>query len=131
MVDAAPEPKANMGQPAPRIDGRLKVTGAARYASDIPVANPAFAVLVTSPIAKGKVLSHRSRLGAGHAGRARRADAPEHLGRGEDRHDVEPGRNRLDQACRPLETDQIATTARSSPGRWPTPSRRPATPPTG
>ncbi|WP_406856415.1 xanthine dehydrogenase family protein molybdopterin-binding subunit [Alsobacter sp. KACC 23698] len=57
MVDAAPEPKVNMGQPAPRIDGRLKVTGAARYASDMPVANPAFAVLVTSPIAKGKVLS--------------------------------------------------------------------------
>ena len=31
MNRAAPEPKDNMGQPEPRIDGRLKVTGAARY----------------------------------------------------------------------------------------------------
>jgi xanthine dehydrogenase YagR molybdenum-binding subunit len=44
-----------MGQPTPRIDGVAKVTGAARYASDEPVANPAFAYLVTSTIAKGKI----------------------------------------------------------------------------
>jgi xanthine dehydrogenase YagR molybdenum-binding subunit len=53
MNRAAPEPKANMGDPAPRLDGRLKVTGEARYPSDMPVANPAFAFLVTSAIAKG------------------------------------------------------------------------------
>jgi xanthine dehydrogenase YagR molybdenum-binding subunit len=52
---AAPEPKANMGQPAPRLEARLKVTGQARYASDISVNNPAFAFLVTSPIAKGTI----------------------------------------------------------------------------
>jgi xanthine dehydrogenase YagR molybdenum-binding subunit len=34
---AAPEPNANMGAPAPRLDGHDKVTGAARYASDFPV----------------------------------------------------------------------------------------------
>ena len=55
MNRAAPEPKANMGQPAPRLDARLKVTGEARYASDEPVSNPAFAVLVTSPIARGAI----------------------------------------------------------------------------
>ncbi len=43
------------GQPHPRIDGKAKVTGAARYGSDEPVANPAFAYLVTSSIAKGRV----------------------------------------------------------------------------
>jgi xanthine dehydrogenase YagR molybdenum-binding subunit len=32
-----------MGKPEPRIDGRLKVTGEARYGSDFPVANPAYA----------------------------------------------------------------------------------------
>lgn len=37
MVDAAPTPKENMGQPVPRIDARLKVTGGARYPADIPV----------------------------------------------------------------------------------------------
>ena len=54
---AAPEPKANMGAPAPRYDARLKVTGEARFASDMAVANPANAVLVTSAIAKGRIAS--------------------------------------------------------------------------
>jgi xanthine dehydrogenase YagR molybdenum-binding subunit len=52
---AAPPPNANMGAPAPRLDARLKVTGAARYPSDTPVGNPAYAVLVTSAIAKGRL----------------------------------------------------------------------------
>src|SRR3954464_674334 len=55
MNAAAPEPKANMGEPAPRYDARLKVTGGARYPSDVPVSNPAFAFLVTSGIAKGRI----------------------------------------------------------------------------
>ncbi len=60
MNRAAPEPKDNMGQPEPRIDGRLKVTGEARYGSDFPVNNPAFAFLVTSAIAKGSITEHGS-----------------------------------------------------------------------
>ena len=55
MSSAAPSPKQNMGQPVPRLDARLKVTGRARYASDLPVVNAAFAFLVTSPIARGKI----------------------------------------------------------------------------
>src|SRR3954464_13634002 len=55
MNRAAPEPKSNMGQSEPRIDGRLKVTGEARYASDFAVNNPAFAFLVTSGIARGSI----------------------------------------------------------------------------
>lgn len=55
MNRAAPEPKANMGQPVPRLEARLKVTGQARYASDIPVNNPAFGFLITSPIARGRI----------------------------------------------------------------------------
>ena len=39
----------------PRADARVKVTGAARYPSDIPVANPAFACLATSAIALGSI----------------------------------------------------------------------------
>jgi len=53
---AAPAPKANMGQPVPRYDARLKVTGGARYPSDVAVNNPAFAFLVTSAIAKGRIM---------------------------------------------------------------------------
>ena len=52
---AAPAPKANMGEPVPRLDARLKVTGEARYPADVPLNNPAFAVLVTSSIAKGRL----------------------------------------------------------------------------
>ncbi|HEY2137830.1 MAG TPA: xanthine dehydrogenase family protein molybdopterin-binding subunit [Xanthobacteraceae bacterium] len=52
---AAPEPKQNMGEPAPRLDARLKVTGEARYPADFPVNNPAYAYLVTSSIAKGRL----------------------------------------------------------------------------
>jgi xanthine dehydrogenase YagR molybdenum-binding subunit len=55
MNRATPDPGRNMGEPLPRVDGRLKVTGAARYGSDYPVANPAYAFLVTSAIAKGRI----------------------------------------------------------------------------
>ena len=54
---AAPQPMDNMGAPAPRYDARLKVTGQARYSTDTPLANPAYAVLVTSAIAKGTLTS--------------------------------------------------------------------------
>ena len=57
MSAAAPQPKENMGNPEPRLDGRAKVMGAAHYASDFRLANPAFAYLVTSAIAKGKIQS--------------------------------------------------------------------------
>ena len=43
------------GKSTPRIDGVAKVTGAARYASDEPIAHCAFAYLVTSAIARGRV----------------------------------------------------------------------------
>jgi xanthine dehydrogenase YagR molybdenum-binding subunit len=56
MSRAAPQPLENMGRPEPRVDGRLKVTGAARYGSDFPVAKPAFAYLVTSAIALGRIV---------------------------------------------------------------------------
>ncbi len=45
-----------IGSPATRIDGRAKVTGRALYASDEPVVHPAYAFLVTSPIARGRIL---------------------------------------------------------------------------
>jgi xanthine dehydrogenase YagR molybdenum-binding subunit len=55
MSVAAPEPKANMGQPVPRYDAIAKVTGKAKYAADVALVNPAYAYLVTSSIAKGRV----------------------------------------------------------------------------
>ena len=44
-----------IGKPALRIDGPAKVTGRALYASDETVANPAYAFLVTSAVARGRL----------------------------------------------------------------------------
>ncbi|WP_321887974.1 xanthine dehydrogenase family protein molybdopterin-binding subunit [Paraburkholderia bannensis] len=52
------EPTSQLiGQPIDRIDGMLKVTGAASYASDFPEARLAHAVLVTSTVASGTLAS--------------------------------------------------------------------------
>ncbi len=44
-----------VGASIPRIEGRAKVTGRALYASDEAVASPAYAFLVTSTIARGRI----------------------------------------------------------------------------
>lgn len=44
-----------IGSAHDRIDGRLKVTGGARYAADFAVPNPLYAHLVVSTIARGRI----------------------------------------------------------------------------
>ncbi len=44
-----------IGKPLDRVDGRLKVTGRARYAAEFPVKNPAYAALVRSTVAEGVI----------------------------------------------------------------------------
>src|SRR3954467_2497003 len=46
----------NVGQPFVRRDGRAKVTGEAKYAYEIPVPGAVYGVLVTSAIAKGRLV---------------------------------------------------------------------------
>ncbi|WP_207481980.1 xanthine dehydrogenase family protein molybdopterin-binding subunit [Arenibaculum pallidiluteum] len=53
------DPQSLLGQATPRVDGVAKVTGAARYAADEVVANPAYAYLVTSAIARGRIAGFR------------------------------------------------------------------------
>src|SRR5438552_2288033 len=45
-----------VGQPIHRVDGRLKITGAAKYAADYHFENMAYAVPIQSGIARGQVL---------------------------------------------------------------------------
>jgi xanthine dehydrogenase YagR molybdenum-binding subunit len=45
----------SVGTPLNRVDGRLKVTGGAKYAAEFALPNVAHAVIVTSTIAKGRV----------------------------------------------------------------------------
>jgi xanthine dehydrogenase YagR molybdenum-binding subunit len=44
-----------VGAPVPRVDGRLKVTGAARYTAEIPIDELAYGVMVQSTIARGAI----------------------------------------------------------------------------
>lgn len=46
-----------VGQPIVRLDGLAKVTGKARYSYEIPVAGVAYAVMITSGIARGRILA--------------------------------------------------------------------------
>jgi xanthine dehydrogenase YagR molybdenum-binding subunit len=46
---------AALGDPMDRVDGRLKVTGAATYAAEYPLAQLTHAVLVSSKIARGTI----------------------------------------------------------------------------
>jgi xanthine dehydrogenase YagR molybdenum-binding subunit len=45
-----------IGTPTPRIDGRAKVTGAAKYAGEFNVPNLAYAFVIESTIAKGRIV---------------------------------------------------------------------------
>src|SRR3954468_18339503 len=48
-------PDTTIGQPIDRIDGKAKVTGAARYSGDMRAEHPAFGVMVTSTIGRGTI----------------------------------------------------------------------------
>ena len=48
---------AIVGQPLDRVDGRLKVTGGARYAAEFPVPGVVHAVLVQSSVAAGEIVA--------------------------------------------------------------------------
>ena len=47
----------SIGEPLDRVDGRLKVTGGARYAAEYQIPDLVHAVLVTSSIARGRIRS--------------------------------------------------------------------------
>ncbi|MFD0662995.1 xanthine dehydrogenase family protein molybdopterin-binding subunit [Thermocatellispora tengchongensis] len=46
---------AAVGESRPRIEGRLKVTGAARYTADVPVAGLAHGWVVTATVSRGRI----------------------------------------------------------------------------
>ncbi|WP_285106022.1 hypothetical protein [Promicromonospora sp. MEB111] len=48
-------PRSPVGRETERVDGRLKVTGAAEYSGDYRAADLAHAYLVTSTVARGTV----------------------------------------------------------------------------
>jgi xanthine dehydrogenase YagR molybdenum-binding subunit len=51
----------SIGKPVDRVDGKLKVMGAATYAAEFPIKNLAYGVSITSTITKGRVKNIDSR----------------------------------------------------------------------
>lgn len=58
-MSAALKTTGEIGRSPPRIEARLKVTGEARYSSDMAVERPAYAYLKTSSIALGHITAMR------------------------------------------------------------------------
>ncbi|WP_030671879.1 xanthine dehydrogenase family protein molybdopterin-binding subunit [Streptomyces sp. NRRL B-1347] len=60
MTTTAPRPTAHdgpVGRPLDRVDGHAKVTGAARYAAEVPLPGLTHAVLVGARVAHGRITS--------------------------------------------------------------------------
>ena len=61
MPDKAPDPligtQKSVGQPLSRLDGALKVMGRARFSAEVPFENLAYAAVVYSSIARGRIRS--------------------------------------------------------------------------
>jgi xanthine dehydrogenase YagR molybdenum-binding subunit len=55
VISPRKETEQVVGKPINRVDGRLKIMGAASYAAEIPQENIAHAVLIQSTIAKGRI----------------------------------------------------------------------------
>ncbi|MGI4791677.1 MAG: xanthine dehydrogenase family protein molybdopterin-binding subunit [Janthinobacterium lividum] len=49
------KPGKAVGMPLDRVDGRLKVTGGAKYSGDMPVADVVYAALIMSTVARGTI----------------------------------------------------------------------------
>ncbi len=77
--------KTYIGTATSRVDGRAKVTGAAKYAGEFITAGLAHASVVTSTIAKGRIARIDASEALSRRRRDRRAHAPEPAAHGERR----------------------------------------------
>ena len=79
-----------IGQPISRIDGRLKVTGGARYTADIPVEGIVHGVIVQSTIANGRTTSIDTSRGRARSRRVGSVYASQHAAHEPDPKALEP-----------------------------------------
>ena len=68
MANSSESSTAVIGLPEDRVDGRLKVTGGAKYSAEMPVAGVLHAVMVMSTIANGSIKSIDSTVALAHPG---------------------------------------------------------------
>ncbi len=57
-----------VGKPLNRVDGKLKITGRARYAAEFPLENLAYAVCLSSTVARGRIQSIDTKAAEGLPG---------------------------------------------------------------
>ncbi len=112
--DCSNAPRAHAGSPIDRIDGPLKVTGAARYAADAPVEHPLFAVLVQSTISRGRIRAIDETRRARRRRRRRGAHASQRAARHADRLRLHQPRRSPSRTCMPLQTRRGAATGAST-----------------
>src|SRR5690349_1348219 len=58
----------SVGKPVPRLDGRLKVTGAAKYTADVKLPGMLYGVMITSPYAHARIKSIDTSAAEQHPG---------------------------------------------------------------
>ncbi|MGX1673224.1 xanthine dehydrogenase family protein molybdopterin-binding subunit [Streptomyces sp. NPDC055400] len=64
----SPQPQSAVGAPLSRVDGRLKVTGQARYAAEHDVEGAVHGVIVDSSIGRGRITGIDTRAALAHPG---------------------------------------------------------------
>ncbi|MFD3843353.1 xanthine dehydrogenase family protein molybdopterin-binding subunit [Streptomyces sp. NPDC058642] len=64
----SPQPQAAVGAPLSRVDGRLKVTGEARYAAEFDVDGVVHAVIVDASVGRGRITGLDTREAKAHPG---------------------------------------------------------------
>src|SRR5438270_1416803 len=106
MPTTVADRSANIGQPLARVDGKLKVTGAATYAAEFVRPKLAYGVLIQSAIANGRVDKidiSGAKLAPGVVGVLTRENAPKFKPYPDDlTKKGAPGENRV-----PLQDDEI------------------------
>ena len=106
MPTTVADRSANIGQPLARVDGKLKVTGAATYAAEFVRPKLAYGVLIQSAIANGRVDKidiWAAKLAPGVVGVLTRENAPQFKPYPDDlTKKGAPGENRV-----PLQDDEI------------------------
>src|SRR5947207_212378 len=106
MPTTVADRSANIGQPLDRVDGKLKVTGAATYAAEFVRPKLAYGVLIQSAIANGRVGKidiSAAKLAPGVVGVLTRENAPQFKPYPDDlTKKGAPGENRV-----PLQDDEI------------------------
>src|SRR5438309_4710920 len=106
MPTTVADRSANIGQPLARVDGKLKVTGAATYAAEFVRPKLAYGVLIQSAIANGRVDKidiSAAKLAPGVLGILTRENAPQFKPYPDDlTKKGAPGENRV-----PLQDDEV------------------------